>query len=286
MAAVQRTIDLTPTLTATRTVKGTVSNLVQPSAGTAGQATSARLKALEQTIGTREPELISVDLFDTVLLRGSEPQRARWMGSATRAAHHLNHHGNRVSAYAILGARASATRAAMSMTNVMGGPEDVPLQTIFSHVAGSLGLPDSTVRVMIEAELAEERARLKLNVPLLDLLSRHRSGRRIVITSDTNLSASMLAGLLDHFDASLRFNTIRTSSDMGLTKQKGSIFPAIVKLEGVREPRILHIGDDALADVEMPSRHGIAPFHLQRRDGRMLVRRARKFFEKVVHGER
>lgn len=279
------TIDRAPLDTA-RAPANRASNLDQPLAAGSTRGMSAELRALEQTILARNPSLISVDLFDTILLRGSEPQRVRWLCAARRAEAGLNRHGRRISAHALLHARAAATRAAMSMTQVLNGPEDIALETIFGQAVRLLGLPREAVRTLIDAELAEERARLRPNTPLLDLLSRHRAGRRLVVTSDTNLSAPMLAGLLDHFDASPRFDTIRTSADLGLTKQRGSIFPAIVVLEGVSETRILHIGDDPTADVEMPSRHGIAPFHLKRRGAAQFVRRARKFLVKVVHGER
>jgi len=107
-----------------------------------------------------------------------------------------------------------------------------------------------------------------------------------VVTSDTNFSAADLAKLLDHFQTRLQFDTIRTSGDLGLTKQTGSIFPALVGYEGVLESQILHIGDDEIADVHMPSRCGIAPFHVPRPRGKLLVRRARKFLTKVIHGDR
>lgn len=274
-----------PLTTVPRTGVGT-SEVRQPPGAIVQPVLSSDLKALEATIATRDPDMISVDLFDTLLLRGTEPMRTRWKGAARRSALLLNRHGNRISADAIVTSRAVATRAAMSMTNVLGGPEDVPLATIFASAAAMLGLQQTAVQVFLAAELAEERARLSLNRPLFDLLARHRAGRRIVVTSDTNLSAQMLRGLLDHFEAPVRFDTIRTSADLGLTKQRGSIFPALVKHEGVLENRILHIGDDAVADVEMPSRYGIAPFHLQRRGPQMLVRRARKFLVKAIHGDR
>lgn len=244
------------------------------------------LKALDQTIRSRNPATISVDLFDTILLRGSEPQRLRWYGAARRAEALLKAQEISAPATSILACRLTATRAAMSMTAVFGGPEDVTLNRIFTLMVEALALPTHAAESLHQAEIAEEQSRLTPNTDLLQLLASHRLHRRIVITSDTNFSAPDLALLLNHTGTTFQFDTIRTSSDMGLTKQRGSLFPALIKSESINESRILHIGDDEIADVQMASRHGIAPFHLPRPRGQLLIRRARKYATKVIHGDR
>lgn len=213
---------------------------------------------LEHAISIAGPRLISVDCFDTVLLRSYEPAPVRMRSAAHRFAKILAANGSAVAPEAIFAARITASRAAFNLAHVLDDIDDVPLDRIFELTLDALGLDRKYADAMITAELDEEIDRLRINEQVVRLLKRCRdSGQRIALTSDTSLSAIELARLLAAFRIADLFDKIRSSADYGKTKASGRLFRIIIDEEGLDPAQIFHFGDDLTADFTRPTDLGI-----------------------------
>jgi FMN phosphatase YigB (HAD superfamily) len=208
-------------------------------------------------------ELISTDVFDTLLLRHGKAQRSRTVAAEIRFARLLKEHGLTVRAEDLVRVRLLAEKFAYRALNIGGGAGEVRLTDIIRWQLAVLGLPQSLGEKRLAIELEVEKTALSANGALAVLLRRHRqSGIRVVAVSDTALPASRLAELIDHFHGPGLIDKIYSSADIGASKRYGGLFSAVLEAEAVAASRMLHIGDDPVADVSVPKAMGINTVHL------------------------
>ena len=89
-----------------------------------------------------------------------------------------------------------------------------------------------------------------------------QTGTRIVAVSDTALSAAELTVLINHFHGPGLIDRVYSSADAQASKRYGTLFSAVLENESVAPSRVLHIGDDDIADFRMPTSMGLRALHL------------------------
>jgi hypothetical protein len=99
-----------------------------------------------------------------------------------------------------------------------------------------------------------------------------RSGTRLIAISDTTLSADAVEELIRHFHGPGLVDRVYSSADQRLTKRDGGLFMAVVQAENVTPERMIHVGDDLIADVRSPSAIGISAQHMPRPRYRRHIR--------------
>lgn len=205
------------------------------------------------------PDIVSCDVFDTLLHRDGRSEASRQRAQARRAARRLRaERGVVVSAEAVRRARAEAQRYAYRALAMLHPSGEVRFADLIAATAGRLALGPAEAAILAESEIAVERAQLAPNRPLLAwLAARAREGRRIVAVSDTWHDAATLRALLDALAPGHPVTTIYTSADRDATKRSGSLFAHVLRAEGARPDRVLHIGDDAVADLAMARDAGL-----------------------------
>lgn len=218
---------------------------------------------------TEGAELVSTDVFDTLLLRDGRAERARILSAERRFARGLAARGLAVSADMLVEVRLQAQRLAFRALNTGGGPGEVRLADIVSRQLVSLGVPDDMIaeltaeRVAIEVE--QEMTHLRANTGLMDFLRRQKTaGRRVVAISDTTLSGADLTRLIDHCCGPNLLDRVYSSADEGMSKREGALFTHVARVEGVAPAGMLHIGDDRTADHRVPSGLGLRTYHVPR----------------------
>lgn len=240
---------------------------------------------LRRAIARHRPEVLFLDCFDTVLLRGSESEaeRVRRLGIRTSAG--LERSGFAVSPTAVAATRSAAARAEYLASAREG--REARHGDILRLQCLALGLPSSCAGAMLEAEIEQETRDLRPNLPLLGLLREVRiHGIRVVVVSDMYLPASAIRQLLRNAGAAAEIDQVYSSSDHGPTKRGGGLFPVVLAAEGVRAEQCLHAGDCRHGDFEMPLRRGIAAVQLPRPHlalARVVRRTARRFFGEPLH---
>jgi FMN phosphatase YigB (HAD superfamily) len=220
-------------------------------------------------------EVISTDVFDTLLLRNSRSERSRIMRGERLFSNLLAQRGWHIDADLLVETRLQAQRLAFRGLTLRGTVGEARLVDIISRQLSLLGLPHSLVPERVRIELEVEKISLVANKQLANILREHRRrGTRIIAVSDTTLPTEAVSELIEHFHGPDLVDHVYSSADRGLTKRDGGLFLAVADAEKVAPRRIVHIGDDLHADVQTPSTKGIISYHAPRHVFRRYLRTA------------
>jgi FMN phosphatase YigB (HAD superfamily) len=216
-------------------------------------------------------DLVSVDVFDTILLRDLSSQMERFAEISLRVSEAM---GRGDQPDTLLRLRLSLHGLAYRAVSIERPMSDVKLTDIHRLEARLLCGDPTLAGPLHEAEMAVDRSRLTANKPLLTLLDRFAaSSKRIVATSDTYYATSDVERLLECIAGGHPIARVYSSCDLGLTKHAGGLFAEIARREGVEISRILHFGDDLRADVHMARAAGCQAVHLPRSAATRLARK-------------
>ena len=190
--------------------------------------------------------ILSLDCFDTILWRNVvEPTDVFYelQEQATFKALGMN---------ALL--RRQAETAAAKMNRVQKGSRQVKLSDIYRMSFPEISETD--LEALITEELAAEQAACFAFPPMLDLM-RHaiKLGKQLIIVSDTYLTETQLRELLASklpSDIMQGIKHIFASCEYNAGKAEG-LFKIILKQLNIQAKKILHIGDNRIADCDAPN---------------------------------
>lgn len=135
---------------------------------------------------------------------------------------------------------------------------DVTLEQVYRALVDELGSeqdPRDLCELEFEADLADQQPR----IAVVDALNTIGRQTRLIFTSDTYYSKSQVRRLI--VQAGIHApHEIFVSSAMQARKDTGHIWGHIVRNLGVEKDRILHIGDNVVSDVQIPSDNGVATY--------------------------
>jgi glycosyltransferase involved in cell wall biosynthesis/FMN phosphatase YigB (HAD superfamily) len=197
--------------------------------------------------------IISFDIFDTLLIRPwiSPGNLFAFMEDIVFARHGLS---------GFAASRQEAERLAR-MGQASG---DVGIEAIYHSFAALCG----NAALANKIRELEESLECRLLMPRPDVCAAARqlkeSGKRIVLASDMYLSKDFLQDTLrakqvDFYDA------LYVSSDLGLRKDRGDMWPEISKRENTPAEKWQHVGDNEHSDLQIPLDAGYPhPVHVMR----------------------
>ena len=201
-------------------------------------------------------KLLSLDCFDTILWR--------------RTAHPADvfytlQHDPALAAHGIdARLRVRAETQARQLSQLRRQTPEVTLDEIYRAAVD--GIDDAALEALQDAELRAEIAACHALPQAVELLRDAAArGVEVMIVSDTYLREPQLRRLLqaclpaDAFAAIVR---IVVSCEHGLSKA-GGLFPRIVQRLALPVARMLHVGDNPLADLGPPRAAGIASLQLK-----------------------
>ncbi|WFS03313.1 hydrolase [Rhizobium tumorigenes] len=222
-----------------------------------------RSKFAKIHIRANHSDIISTDVFDTLLLRRGISERTRITTGEARFSRLLATNGIIRHRDDLIHARLLAQRLAYRALNMMapnGG--EVRLVDVISRQLAILNLPQAMIDDRLAIEISIEKTALLANGPLAMLLRRSKMhGARVVAISDTGLSEIMLSELINHFHGPGLIDKVYSSADIGMTKRGGNLFAHVMHEEAVSAENMLHLGDDAKADFLVPNSMGIPAVH-------------------------
>ena len=208
---------------------------------------------------------ISVDVFDTLLLRKPVSERRRFFKIATVFSNRIPNLYKRPSPELVYGARVEAQRWAYRALDAIDEDGEVRISDIFSRQLQLLRLPTELASLLLDAEVQVEKEVLVPNQPLVRWLKLQRSRHIPVIAiSDTSLPATAIQSLIEAVAGQNIIDRIYTSADLGLSKRNGGIFTEVATREKTDVEELIHFGDDRRADVEQALAAGIQSTHLRR----------------------
>ena len=233
------------------------------------------LSALAEAIDTSDHDMLSTDLFDTVLLRDRSIQSDRFATACRRAAPRLG-----VDPLALARLRWTFHDNAYRAVAMERPDGEASLAAICHTIATSIGLGADAAQTLHRAEVDVDIEHLRPNRPLIELFDRAtRAGMRVVAVSDTYYGGADLDRMIDAVvGPGHPIAAVYSSADLGLTKHAGRIFDEVARRENVAAERVLHVGDSHRADVAMARAASWTAVHLPR-DGR---HRAAKLVGKVL----
>ena len=210
-------------------------------------------------------DIVSVDLFDTIVLRDLSCERRRFDAIARLGSEKLTEAGWRLPSETLFRSRREVQLIAYRAQAVERPSGDVRLANILAVQAKLLGLPPRCVALLREAEVEWEARTLRGNVRLRDQLGElAQKGKRIIAISDTYHDAGTLWEILNAVLTHHPIATIYASADRDATKKAGSLYFDVVRSEGVAPHRIVHCGDDRHADLIMARQAGLQAVWLRR----------------------
>jgi FMN phosphatase YigB (HAD superfamily) len=232
-------------------------------------------------------KVVSTDVFDTLLLRTGRSERARIRRGEVLFSRRLAAQDIAIDPDLLLNARLEAQRLAFRALEVGGAAGEVGLLDVLRRQLLTAGVPEAFVADRLDIEIAVEKTSLAANHALGAALRRQKSaGRRIVAISDTTLPASAVEELIRHFHGPDLIDRVYSSADEGRTKRAGGLFAFVAASERMRTSQMLHVGDDARADVSAAREQGVACLHLPRPAWRSHLRRAGGAVTEVRRGLR
>src|SRR5690606_24944551 len=192
-------------------------------------------------------QCLSLDCFDTLLWRDTHAPRDIFHGLPDMTIIQRS------------SAESHARRAAMAR----GRGNEITIEEIYAQLMPNGSMADR--KRAIDAEIAAEARHCFAFAPTVKLMQAAKAkGLKVVIVSDTYLSADQLLGLIAQSggeDIAALIDQVFCSCQYGKSKAGGRYQDVLRKLK--IEPRsILHIGDNRRADVEGVARFGVHTAHL------------------------
>lgn len=136
--------------------------------------------------------------------------------------------------------------------------EDISLEEIYKQ----LPYEDYTKTKLKALELTCEIKFLTANQPFLELFNYAQShNKKIVLVSDMYLSKEFISKQLNQLGYT-NYYKLYVSSDYGLTKASGNLFRLILKDNGWKASKLLHIGDAKKADWIRPKLLGMHSYKI------------------------
>ena len=215
-----------------------------------GVRNRCRLHKIAELLHTSEIHVFSIDVFDTLLLREYKSEITRF-----REIAELVHQAfPEISSRNFFQARALAHRLAYQLAKPVQGCREAAFDSIYRLIGAILQEHDAArLAAMQEIELSYETSHLRLNPNIRKLLEIARMRNlRIVAVSDMYLNRDALARIINNFLPPGMINEIYSSADFGISKISGLLWDELLRREQVSPQAILHLGDNPVADFEMP----------------------------------
>ncbi|MER8843048.1 hypothetical protein NKH86_31050 [Mesorhizobium sp. M0913] len=198
-------------------------------------------------------KVLSLDCFDTLLWRKTAtPEDVFAVLAGNPVARSLG-----VTPHQRISAAARAYRAKL----LENGSREIDLRDIYRPFASLSG---EERELLAEAEIQTEMNVCFAFAPYVELIRlAHNRGIKVIIVSDTYLHEDQLRRLLARHlppDAMQAISKIYCSVDYG-TPKSHSLFHIVIRECGVLASQILHIGDNAVADAQVPRKLGVRALH-------------------------
>lgn len=206
-------------------------------------------------------DVISFDVFDTLLYRTIEPPDFLKRVAATYSAELYAARGYPVTADLFLYLRNESEVRQRRMSQKQGADTECKLPEIIHEVLYRLFGPDVArveTATLVQRELNIERDHLRVADGVPELLKQLKSyGKRIIATTDTYLEQSHLQEIFAHLGLDQCFDAIYASSEHRLGKYSGQLFQKILQAEEIQPEQLIHVGDTYESDVRGAVRAGI-----------------------------
>jgi hypothetical protein len=222
--------------------------------------------------------LLSLDVFDTLILRDNSSELTRFREIGDRMADIFNNTSESerfVRGVDAFLARHMGTKASYRASPPVDNCREGSLTEIHVTASRILCGSDALARNFIEAELNYEAERLTINALLIDYACRFRKlGGRVILVSDTYILAEQIQELFERIGLKHSlFDRLFSSADTKVSKASGGLFELVEREMDAGSADFLHVGDSLRGDFKNPKARGWRAFHLPIPDAEIAERR-------------
>ncbi len=227
------------------------------------------VKLVGEAIARVEPGMLSLDVFDTFLLRNDKSEARRFREIAQLARQRVSS-AREQSAKSLpdeldfLIARTEATALCYRSRRPLEGCREGHIRDILQVAASSLNLFRGADAAMLEAELDYEASNLTLNLALADVVQEFRArGGRVILLSDMYLGKDEITAIVRRIDPASAdaIDDVFSSADHILSKRSGRIFKLVEQKYQASPEEFFHIGDAFEGDVYQARKAGWGALH-------------------------
>lgn len=233
------------------------------------------LDTIDRVVSSHSVALLSIDVFDTALLRSTRSELGRFWSLSKRlqSTRPIASSAPESGAEDALIARIAAMRATYGMRRYAPLGGDPTLDTIAGTVCSLLNRPDLKEHY-VRTELECETADVTLN-PLIAEISERFPTLRTIFLSDMYLDSRQIGEILKAKSQNRSHPTIFSSADGHGSKIGGGLFDHVARTLRIEPKRALHIGDDLEHDYRAAKRCGWQALYLPLPDQELHERRLR-----------
>lgn len=224
--------------------------------------TDRRLLPLVEAIEGKQFDVLSIDVFDTLLWRRvPEPKDIFCLVGAALLDNKLLVDWTSSAAFADL--RASAEKAARALRESQTGSREVLLTDIYDQMPVHVWKNGTVASKAVDTEIDIEASSMMLDPDVAALMDQARdAGVGVILTSDTYFTRAQLIRFLTSagLEEQRIPDTLYVSNEHGRPKWR-DLFDLVVQDQGVAPERMVHLGDNVDADIVPCAARGIAHLH-------------------------
>lgn len=237
-----------------------------------GEVDPTLCSLLEDVCPLDEFDMLSMDVFDTVLLRNAKPETLRFAEIAERQAAAVSTAENQICAQTMLLARLEAAHLAYRTRPSVEGHREGHIDDIVRIQCRMANLTEALAPTLKAIELNYEVESLFPNGLFLQLAEAFVSaGKPVILISDMYLDSASIIDLVSRVTGRAElFDRVFSSADAGASKRSGGLYGKVATAMDITPERILHIGDSLPGDVRQARKAGWRALHFP-------ISRAEKF---------
>ena len=203
-----------------------------------------------------QTEVISFDVFDTLLVRPVlEPADLFSLMDDLWQSYCFS--GGFTQVRKLAESRAKAVLKQQDATKTEPG-----LDAIYEELEKSEGVSRTIAAQLKNREIDDERRWLSARQGISSVYEQAvSSGKRLIAVSDTYHDRDFISSVLRE-NGFEQIEQVFVSSEFGVTKAEGSLFPLVLDRLGLEGNRILHIGDNHRSDIVNAGKFGLTTAHV------------------------
>lgn len=243
--------------------------------------TDSRLVNAYASIDAKEIEVLSLDIFDTLVWRKVPEPEDLFLILGER----FQKEGFLIPAVTAVGfasLRVAAERKARLEKESTQETTEVTLTEIYWHLESAFyklsteqmltdkkGIYASDVSKLVQMELQLEKELLHVDENILQLIEYAKEKNiKVILVSNTYFEEEQLSFLLENFLNLKKLTALFLSCEFGCSKQNG-LFECVLKKLNIPANRILHIGDHYKYDVQVAKKSGFCTLYFAKQDKKL-----------------
>lgn len=212
-------------------------------------------------------EILSLDIFDTFLLRNSKPEKKRFYEVSKKHYIFLKNQGINVNFEDLFFYRKLCHNISYRIKKLQESEREGNLKDVFCLMLRCLNVEEKFLDDLMEIEVEYEKMNLKVNRKLLKLIKTYCQKFKevkIFFVSDMYIPEEKMKKIILNFTEGAFPFGLYVSCDYHKTKKTGTLYDFIIDKLKVEPLNIIHVGDNYVSDYLNPKKRGIQSVYLPR----------------------